>query len=1767
MARSKYYQTPARVKLLGGKMSTYFNPFQTFEACKQAYQSFIDSYHKFTNPEIEDWINKSREQGHLLWQEPYLQINRTFKHGREIEKLILSGTLHPRCAQIFSDEKDVPVILYQHQSESITKILIDNRNIIVATGTGSGKSFCFGIPVISECLKMKEQGIRGVKAIFIYPMNALANSQYEDFSKRLNGTGLKVALYTGDTPYTDEEALSEFEKLTGREKPFDSELISREKIINERPDILLTNYQMLELILTRFDDKKLFPLGEEGVFRFLVLDEVHTYSGRRGADVAMLIRRLKWHTKTQGKIRCIGTSATIQSGDGDEPRRIMADFAEKLFGESFSQDSIIGESYDTLPNRNILPFADNPDVQADDINHFDGTWSAVLNIAQNIHSKPIASQDFRSLGIEMEENPVIDFLEQNLQEVIPLNTLVENFQQIHRQGRDTNAVLNELMAGILVGTSIPNKNGKPRITLKLHTFFSQGRGIKGTIEPYNIALTDIGDTVLKSKNTGDELSTYQILFCQACGQEFYYGGIHKEHFIPLEFAAIDDPEGEPAYLMPDIWDEKEIPLPDGWYTANGNYKKDKVMFVPQACSFNPVTNNLSSGQMKVTILHAPFMFCPNCGIDYDKRMNERNKLRVYGRVGRATATDVLVTKKLESLPEGEKKIISFIDNRQDTAFQVGHINDRAGRILFRQILLNTLKEMGADATDCPTKDLPSIPRVADAVLESIEKNKIPIDYERKESIFDDDEDENEQYFRNHIIYCLFLEISRNINFTQQNLEDVGLLKVKYHKLASLAADKYKDKIWKDLPRIYNLSETLRYDYLWAILTIIRRRTAIDHLLLNDPNEISSNNQHIPDDSLFYKDVFRSKRGFADQSIHGGRKDIWGFTHYLSTPGKFTRKFFELEVADVPIFMEKLLIKLSDGQFGKFLIKDRLKNFRQWVNIYRLNSELIRLSYTDNTIHRFSEKSNQVYDFQEYGYSIYGMSLTNVDFRDHFYRKLYTQSINVNNMVKAAEHSGQVGGNERKKIEYEFREKQFPNTIICTPTMELGIDIGKLSAVHLWNVPPTPSNYAQRAGRAGRKGQSSLITAFCGAGAGRGIHDQYFFRKPVEIISGRVQAPRFLLDNQHLVTAHIHSIILEFLSFKVPAKIGEIIDVNTTGLPVYHELIDGIGQLIDNNKLGLAENISLALESELKIFIWFNREYIIEIIERFTDDFDRALDNWRNDYRRLKEEYDYESAQLRQKHQDFVHYDLDRLSQQMQRMREGESGYYTYRYLGVVGFLPGYAFPSDAVSATYVDRNKEEKKLYRGSVIALREYAPNNIIYVGGGNHKINRINYSLRNSFRNIKVCPKCEHVLYGEQAIKNSPGCPRCSESLIPVHSLSKSLPIPDMVATHRGRITSDEEQRLLSGFDVQVYYAPVFDSNMSVNIKVLSESVATLKYEHNGRIIGVNKGLRADVAKNIIGFAYCEACKNWLKNDEDGFLKHYGDKEKEPACIRRGRRDQHLQQNVFLISEDIHDILILNYFVPEFINNAITSEEVFAKTLMHTLSQSIQFELDLEENEIRSFIRPSVNNNSSYEMIFYETVPGGAGILKAIVEDQNVFRNLVHKSLEILHYFEEDGCEKACYNCICSYYNQRDQRLLDRHSVLPYFEYIYSNLSALNYNFTSDFNSKERFDYLLSKCESDLEKMVITSLYHDGIRLPDEDHKTIFDDGVPIVQPDFFYNDSGKGVCVFIDGPIHDTEATKIQDQEKRKKLKSFGYRIFVIHYNENIKERAQSLSVVVQ
>jgi ATP-dependent helicase YprA (DUF1998 family) len=303
------------------------NVFDLRERLVSDYKRYTKSFIKIADPAIFAKVEAELDGG-AFWPEPLLQLNPTFRPGETIDDLVAEGTLHAESARIFridkspSDLTGKQLLLHTHQTEGIRKAKED-KSYVLTSGTGSGKSLTYIVPIVDHVLRRGSD--RGIQAIVVYPMNALANSQDEE-----SGKFLKQGYPEGQPPVR-------FARYTGQEKGPE-----RDAIRSHPPDILLTNYMMLELLLTRSEDRELIRAAHG--LRFLVFDELHTYRGRQGADVALLIRRCR-HTFGGHNIICIGTSATMASGGtSDEQKSEVAKVARMLFGVPFDASQVIGET-------------------------------------------------------------------------------------------------------------------------------------------------------------------------------------------------------------------------------------------------------------------------------------------------------------------------------------------------------------------------------------------------------------------------------------------------------------------------------------------------------------------------------------------------------------------------------------------------------------------------------------------------------------------------------------------------------------------------------------------------------------------------------------------------------------------------------------------------------------------------------------------------------------------------------------------------------------------------------------------------------------------------------------------------------------------------------------------------------------------------------------------------------------------------------------------------------------------------------------------------------------------------------------------------------------------------------------------------------------------------------------------------------------------------------------------------------------------------------
>lgn len=461
------------------------------------YTAFARSFTRIRSAEIQEKVD-ALYAGRQFWPEPLIQLNPHYEDGGTLRTLAGPNGISDDCAKIFMDARakvDAPdrsIRLRRHQEQAIG-LALDGKSYVVTTGTGSGKSLCFFIPIVDAIIKAKRAGEKQhTRAIVIYPMNALANSQREELKKFLDAPH-------GATPVT-------FARYTGQETHEE-----RERIKNNPPDILLTNFMMLELLMTRQSELDQTVIENCRGLRFIVLDELHTYRGRQGADVAMLMRRLRARIgDPQRPPICVGTSATMASEDGPTDRnQIVADVASCLFGTTISRDAIVTETLKraTDPNRSAdrgLPKLGETVDRAASGAAYDGRSN--LDIATD----PLAIWVETRLGLKYQDSKPV--------RATPLSIIDAAARLAEESKRPVNKC-DQALKQALLAFSLPEKdrgvaNGvsDPLFAFKLHQFISGAGRLYTTLDPSGERTVTFDGQIYDPSN--DKKRLYAAHFCR-----------------------------------------------------------------------------------------------------------------------------------------------------------------------------------------------------------------------------------------------------------------------------------------------------------------------------------------------------------------------------------------------------------------------------------------------------------------------------------------------------------------------------------------------------------------------------------------------------------------------------------------------------------------------------------------------------------------------------------------------------------------------------------------------------------------------------------------------------------------------------------------------------------------------------------------------------------------------------------------------------------------------------------------------------------------------------------------------------------------------------------------------------------------------------------------------------------------------------------------------------------------------------------------------------
>ncbi len=1688
------------------------NILKTHAKIIEDYASYIRSFIKIADPRIHEKVKAELEQG-KLWPEPLLQFNPSYHKTDSLIKLTNTGVLHPDIAEIFKG-----LSLYQHQVKAI-QLGTAGNDFIVTSGTGSGKSLTYIGTIFHHLLN--NPNAPGVTAIVVYPMNALINSQSEEFQR-----------------YQEN-----YEKATGRNFPISFGQYTGQEKENRRaemrespPQILLTNYMMLELLLTRLSERSI----RDGIYknlRFLVFDELHTYRGRQGADIALLIRRIR--AQSELPVVCIGTSATMISvGSMADQRRGVAEVATILFGKPFTPEQVINETLDrslsfsgTLPSGSELAAAITKGINLND----DVTKLQIHPVAIWLENK---------VALETCDGQLVRGKPQRISEIIHALS-----RECGLEEKVCRHYIAELLEWIGAVNNRIRETGQRYTILpfKLHQFISQTGSVYTTLDQDENRYITLEPGIYQPDDADKKL-IFPNVFSRATGYTFICVSLIGDRLEPREFresTGDEDDEITSGYLIigEDIWnppDDFEL-LPESWLrmTKAGPVPDSRVKSRFPIKLYFDETGKCSATEPKKWwgwFMSEPLLFDPTGGVFFDTKTNEGTKLTKLGSEGRSTSTTITAFSVLNQLNDigyvqKDQKLLSFTDNRQDAALQAGHFNDFVQVVRLRAGIYQALKMATAGILTYMT--------LGEAVRKAL---NLPFtDYSTR-----NDEPElatikrkYESCLQDFLLYRAIADLRRSWRIVLPNLEQCALLAIDYVDLDEIAGEEH---FWSTTPLLGELKSDVRRELIATILDFFR----LEYALFNEnhltDSRLKESEKQFRDMlkapwSLDEKEELRIPSAIRLGPLHKSAK----FPAKSMGPASALGKYIKLIVRQLNIdldlrgdkyneFILKLMNRLEAADYLKSQMARSDKN--EEVPVFRLKLDKIIWKLGDNETVKPDSIKQRAYKHQTARPNL-------------FFQSLYQRNFAALKCLQGDDHTGQLNSDVRIQREDQFRNGKI-SALFCSPTMELGIDIGGLSVVHLRNAPPNPANYAQRAGRAGRSGQGALILTYCSSYS---PHDRHYFKEQAALVAGAVMASRLDLCNRELLTSHLNALVisriglpgLEGIAGSSPSIMRLVVDDNND-MPLTTEVRASleITPILFNDLKATFKRIIKDFETKLETYGsgWYTDQWIDQNLSKVTDQLDEALKRWRMLYRSanallIRATQAIQTGRLSgeefRKHQNIER----QATRQLNLLRNDLGGkstelseFYPYRYFASEGFLPGYNFTRLPVRIFLPDDQASGEFISRSRAIALREFGPQNIIYHNGRKYRVCQlVIQDAESALSEAKISTKAGYFLTGEQ--KDLEICPFSGCNLgdnANKQHLHNLMEMTESRAEIIDRITCEEEERLTCGYDIRTFFSVDgghFERIRKAVAYTSENEMLNLRYIPAARLIQVNY--------------------QWRSQRQEGFPLGLISGDWRSSMPKADNNIKEVFRLVKLWTSNLADALYLEPIQPL----GLKPEGVI--TLQYALKRAIESIFQVEPNEIGVV---SLGNQDAPNILLYEAAEGSLGILSQFVDDIEVFHNVIEKAIAVCRFDDSTYQGPASYNDLLSYYNQRDHKIIDRHLIKDALEKLrictINILTNIGYH-----NYEDHYQALLRGLDpnSSTERKFIDYLYTNGLRLPDAAQKRVMD---IYVQPDFYYE---PRFWVFCDGTPHDDSNVQADDNIKRQAIIAKGDEVWVYHYREDL------------
>ncbi len=1707
----------------------------------EEYRSFLKTAYRFLDPQLRGQFERHLAGADVIVRGPFVTLARDFLPGPRLAELVRGGEAEPDLLRAHWPFGDQPLFAHQAQALATGRA---GRSFVVTTGTGSGKTEAFLLPVLDGVLRRKREGVRGVQAVLIYPMNALANDQLERLRRLMRGSGLDVSfgLYTGDSDSSSRNL---------REEAAEEERQTRADIRRRPPDLLLTNYKQLEFLLVRKDDRALFT----SALRYAVLDELHSYRGALATEIACLIRRLKAHSGLRpGELVGMGTSATVATGE--EGQAGLASFASLLLGESVAPSDVILERY--APSSDTaapwLPQAEgisSGELAGLDLDRDDDVAGLVGKLTGR--TCPAKGPIAQRVGAVLAGNRMVRAIEKALAAPADLEQAVGVVRQEvpERAARADQELRQEIEAYLLLG-SLGDDDAPPRLRPKLHTFFHGVYDVWLCVDPRCRTLVPQGG----GRCLACGGAALPAALCRTCGQDFvkvvFTGEGEDEQIVGTgDFYS----SKSTAFLthqiheLPEVEEEEEQDEADQEVETRkapkGRRDVDDDRLAPiRLCTHCPrptdasATSCVACGAETTPYLLARGAMhkCPACGDVYT-----RGDIVTPLRTGTASTVSMLTTHHLDRLEGDDRKVLVFADNRQDAAHQAGYTADKHRQFALRHLIASEVAQAGTDG-----KHLTELPQI---LFDQFQKLRIiPPKPARPQ--------------RERWLQALEYETANEFTrYTRQraSLENLGLVAVDYEFLGDLKASaafaRLAEEVGTDLDTALGLARVL--------LDLMRKNRAVGFWFFQeyiDPNRkrVYRELEEEPYDIRF-PDRDRSPKGFAlgrpDHIRKAKSGSILGFYQENPRAGQPTaiQKVAMRVLGDrsraesflrgiVPLLVEATIL-VAVPRFP-LPAKERVASMR----VLQVDPKVIRLFAPEAG---FRCNACQAWSAFPFATCVTPrckagkLGHAELD-PENYYVRLYR--FREPRRMAVAEHSAMVSGDDRAKRETDFKEGRL-DALVCTPTLELGVDIGPLLTVVLRNAPPTPANYVQRVGRAGRRLRIGFVSTFCAGGA----HDRHAFEDPLWLVAGRFNPPKVRLDNPRVVERHLRSYALELIDEQIPPFLKELLDnleTPTTWLP------QRIQPLLDEVQAN-AEELSTRLAGifeEDRARGWttkYGSAETSELVGSFGADLTGILDAWWQRVKQLDDEHRKlaligSSADSQRK--------ASARRRAYRELTQDPERAYTLNYLSTQGFLPAYQFPIDTFSLE--PGVQDTNTLYRSAAIAIEEFAPGNFVYANG--HKLRSIRVLFAGGpgrgggasprsdaeasgrLRAFQFCEACDEAL---EAGANK--CPRCEGSL----SLAKDCVFVNAFEAEESlRIGSDEESRQRIYFQRREHLL----ADTATECWLFPYSLAPLEYRRLSRLLITNWG-PTEKGGQPKGFWLCPDCGRHRPGDpavkeDEKRIKQWQD--------YHGKFCSGALANLILGYEYQSDCVVLSLPAPQDeLERAGRRMSPTMVTLAEALAAGASELLELEVGEIAAFPRRGKAGAEVAELVFYETVPGGAGYVEELARRLPEVAEAAHARL-----FGHD-CAGACYLCLKRFQNQFAHPFLDKSLVQD----LLVNLAALGSVQRVSGVIGQAASTLLAELprrraqvhdagrapgttgpQSPIEELLLTALRRQPrLSEPASQHEIRNGTGKLVTVPDFAY--PAERVAIFCDGfAYHGNPDTLELDASKRNWLQGQGWTV---------------------